>query len=64
MSCFLTAVNLLLVRLQVLWFTAGETAIGQGMPHVCSGKSVTAIVCCLCRKDRQASHKSMVYQAR
>ena len=51
MSCFLTAVNLLLVTLQVMWFAAGETTIGQGMPCVCSGKSVTAIVC-TCRKDK------------
>jgi len=63
-SGFLTAVNLLLVTLQGMWFAAGETAIGQGMPWVCSGRSVTAIVCCMCRKDRQASHKNVVYLAR
>lgn len=64
MSSFLIAVNLLLVTLQVMWFAAGETAVGQGMPCVCSGKSVTTIVFCMCRKDRQASHKNVVYLAK
>lgn len=52
MSGFLTAVSPLLVTLQVMWFAAGKTAIGQGVPWVCSRKSVTDIVCCMCRKDK------------